>query len=165
MCLFRDFGVSHFGTSGLLWWRVSTLDSSNSWYPKFGLMWLFQDFGVSHFTSSYREFLPWLLQLPISKTLKWSLCFWYPKWNLDSDLSMRSSLCYWSWSLPLMTNTHTLHSECTSALSLLVFMSLLCCIFPKYFWCPLDTLYLYSIHHHCCTCLQWQAYTACKTCQ
>ena len=128
-------------------------------------MWLFRDFGVLNFTIYFRELLPWLLQLLISKTLKWSLCFWYPKWNLASDLAMQSSLCCWSWYFPSMTNTHTLHSTCTSALSLLVFMRLLCCIFPKYFWCPSGTLYLYSSHHHCCTCHQWQAYTACKTCQ
>jgi len=127
MCLFQDFGVSHFTTLGLLWWIVSTLDSSSSRYLKLR-------------NGVYAS-------------------------NLSMSLLLLIFLAYWSWSLPSMTNMHTLHSACISALSLLVFTSFLCYVFPKYLWCSPGTLYLYSSHHHCYTFHQWQVYVAYKTCQ
>ena len=62
---FRIFSVSHFGTLGLLWWRVLTLDSSNSRYPKLRLMclfWNFQHFAFWHFgTHMMKSLDSWLL--------------------------------------------------------------------------------------------------------
>ena len=62
---------------------------------------------------------------------------------------------------------HTACKACqpSSTLSLLIISSFLYSVFPKYFWCLSVTFFLYSSHHHCSTCHQWQAYAACKTCQ
>ena len=135
-------------------------------------MHLFWVFAFRHFGTPVLESLDsWLLHLPITETLKWSLrwgaCFGFfgvshvtllVKEHAGSPGSNtgRTSGLYL---------TFIGKSQWDPSLHTLILLRFLCIVFPKDFWSPPGTSFLYSRHHCCCTFHQWQAYTACKTCQ
>ena len=67
----------------------------------------------------------------------------------------------WTYVVPVCPSMHTLILR-SSLLYLPVFPSII-----RYSWTYLLfscwLLVLYSSHHYCCTCHQWQAYASCKT--